>query len=55
MIHCLRDIGLENLPLREALQQASFIPSIDNVLAAGTRELARGVEALDQAAGDSGA
>jgi hypothetical protein len=31
------------------------MPSIENGLAADTRELAREVEDLDQAAGDSGA
>jgi len=55
LIHALRDAGLENLPLGEALQKASFMSSAENVLAAGTRALAREVEALDQAAGDSGA
>ena len=51
LIHSLRDNGLENLPLSEALQRASFISSAEDVLGAGTPELAREVKALDEAGG----
>ena len=54
LIHALRDTGLDNLPLGEALQRAEFMSSAPKVLAASTVELAQEVGALDEAGGSFG-
>jgi hypothetical protein len=47
LIHALRDAGLEDLPLRSALERSAFMLPAAGEFAANTAELARQVEALD--------
>ena len=52
LLHALRDSGLEDLALREALGRADFLPLSGELAGMPTRELAARVEALEVSAGE---
>ena len=53
LLHVLRDRGLAEIPLREALLRASFVPLSEEVKTQATVPLARQIEALDHRSPDS--